>query len=55
MKYIAIAITKDDWWVCISKPTTLESAKLFNGCQLANETFAVKTEEEVNNHTKVLR
>lgn len=53
--YIAVAITHDDYWVCVSQPTTKEKAELFRGCQLPNETFDVKTEEEVNNHKKVVR
>ncbi len=53
--YIAVGITKEDIWVCLSIPCSYDKAMEFKGCQLANETFDVKTVEEVNNHKKVLR
>lgn len=53
--YIAVAITHDDYWVLVSKPCTKEEAEKFRGCQLPNETFDVKTQDEVNNHKKVVR
>lgn len=53
--YIAVGITQDDYWVCLSKPCSYNEAMEFEGCQLPKETFAVKTEAEVNNHTKTLK
>lgn len=53
--YIAVGITHDDYWVLVSKPCTKEEAEKFRGCQLPNETFDIKTQEEVNNHKKVVR
>ncbi len=53
--YIAVGITKDDYWVCISKPCSYEEAMMFEGFQMANEKFAVKTEAEVNEHKKTLK
>lgn len=55
MKYIATAITKDDYWVLLSKPCTKEEAEMFEGCEMVGEKFEIKTKEEVNNHKKVLR
>lgn len=53
--YIAVAITHDDYWVLLSLPCTKNDAEKFRGCQLSNETFEIKTQEEVNNHKKVVR
>ena len=55
MKHLATAITKDDYWVLLSKPCTKEEAEMFEGCEMVGEKFEIKTEEEVNNHKKVLR
>ena len=55
MKYLAVGITKDNIWVCLSKPCKKEEAAVFDGCQLDNEVFALKTKLEVNNHKKVLK
>lgn len=55
MKYLATAITKDNYWVLLSKPCTKDEAEMFRGCEMRGEKFEVKTEEEVNNHKKVLR
>ena len=55
MHYIATAITKDDYWVLLSKPCTKEEVKMFEGCEMVGEKFEIKTEEEVNKHKKVLR
>jgi hypothetical protein len=54
MKYIAVAI-KDDYWICLSKPCSLFSAKKFKGSEMIGEQFEIKTEEEVNNYKRVLR
>lgn len=53
--YIAVAITHDDYWVLVSTPCTKDEAEKFRGCQLPNETFEIKTTEQVNNHKKVVR
>ncbi len=53
--YIAVGITKDDYWVCLSKPCSYDEAMEFKGCQLSAETFDVKTEAEVKEHKKVLK
>lgn len=53
--YIAVGITKDNIWVCLSKSCSYDEAMKFEGCQLANETFAVKLESEVNNYKKTLK
>ena len=55
MKYIATAITKDNYWVLLSKPCTKDEAEMFRGCEMRGEKFEVKTEDEVSNHKKVLR
>jgi hypothetical protein len=49
MRYIAIAI-KDKYWVVLSKPCSMQEAEEFRGCELMGETFAIKTEEEVQNY-----
>ena len=49
MKYQAIAI-KDKYWVVLSKPCSMQEAEEFKGCELMGETFAIKTEEEVQNY-----
>ena len=54
MTHVATAITKDDYWVLLSKPCTKEEAEMFEGCEMVGERFEIKTEEEVNNHKKVL-
>jgi hypothetical protein len=38
MAYIAVAI-KGDWWVCLSKPCTLEQAEQFRGCEMQGEKY----------------
>ena len=53
--YIAVAITHDDYWVLLSLPCSQDDAEKFRGCQLPNETFEVKTTEQVKNHKKVVR
>lgn len=55
MKYVATAITKDDYWILLSLPCTKEEAEKFEGCEMVGETFAIKTKEEIDNHKKVLR
>lgn len=54
MTHQAVAINKD-YWVLVSTPCTKEQAEKFKGCQMKNETFAVKTVKEVNNYKFVLR
>jgi hypothetical protein len=52
--HVAVAI-KDNYWVLLSKPCTLEQAEQFRGCEMRGEKFEIKTEEQVNNHKFVLR
>jgi hypothetical protein len=52
--HIAVAI-KDNYWVCLSKPCTLEQAEQFRGCEMRGEKFEIKTQEQVNNYKFVLK
>lgn len=54
MTHHAVAINKD-YWVLVSTPCTKEHAEKFRGCQMKNETFEIKTVEEVNNYKFVIR
>lgn len=54
MTHQAVAINKD-YWILVSTPCTKEHAEKFRGCQMKNETFVVKTVEEVNNHRFVIQ
>lgn len=55
MKYIAVAITKDDYWVCLSQPCEFFEAEKFKGCEMRGEKFEVKTVDEIKNHNKLLK
>lgn len=63
MKHIAIAIkqqkiTENDireYWVQLSNPCTKKQAELFKDCVMQGETFAVKTEKEVNSFKNLVR
>lgn len=54
MKHVAIAI-KGNYWIQLSNPCTKRQAELFKDCVMQGETFAIKTEEEVNNFKNVVR
>lgn len=54
MKYIAIAIS-GKYWVQLCEPTDVCTAAKFEGAQCRNETFAIVTMDDFNNHQFTLR
>lgn len=53
-KFVAVCITKNNWWVVVSIPCSKEEAEKLDGCEMEGETFRVVTLEEANSHDKVL-
>jgi hypothetical protein len=51
--YIAIS-SKDDYWICLSKPCEKKNALLFRDCLSRDEFFHIKTVKQVKNHKKVI-